>query len=82
MWDEIKPYEEFRIHDLRHTAVSLAIASGADIKMVQRMCGHKTATLTLDLYGHLWDRGLDDVTDRMDAMINGGSGNDSGKDPG
>ena len=39
-------------HELRHTAASLAIASGADVKVVQQMLGHKSATMTLDLYGH------------------------------
>ena len=58
-----------RIHDLRHTAASLAIASGADVKAVQRMLGHKRATMTLDLYGHLWDRALDDVAARMEEQI-------------
>jgi len=38
--------------ELRHTAASLAIASGADVKVVQQMLGHKSATMTLDLYGH------------------------------
>jgi integrase len=38
---------------LRHTAASLAIASGANLKVVQQMLGHKSATMTLDLYGHL-----------------------------
>lgn len=56
-------------HDLRHTAASLAIASGADVKAVQKMLGHKTATLTLDRYGHLWDKGLDDVSARMDGLL-------------
>lgn len=60
---------EMTVHDLRHTAASLAIASGADVKVVQRMLGHKTATLTLDWYGHLWDKGLDDVSARMDAAL-------------
>ncbi|MEV0059280.1 tyrosine-type recombinase/integrase [Nocardia sp. NPDC050718] len=46
-------------HSLRHTAASLAISAGANIKVVQRMLGHKTATLTLDLYGHLFDEDLD-----------------------
>lgn len=40
-------------HKLRHTAASLAIASGADVNVVQTMLGHKSATLTLDTYGHL-----------------------------
>jgi len=42
-------------HELRHTAASLAIASGADVKQVQNMLGHRSATITLDLYGHLWN---------------------------
>jgi integrase len=54
-------------HELRHTAASLAIASGADVKVVQTMLGHKTATMTLDLYGHLFPDRLDDLADRMDA---------------
>lgn len=54
-------------HELRHTAASLAIASGADVKVVQQMLGHKSATLTLDLYGHLFGDRLDVVADAMDA---------------
>jgi integrase len=54
-------------HALRHTAASLAIASGANIKVVQQMLGHKSATMTLDLYGHLFPDQLDEVADRMDA---------------
>lgn len=57
------------IHDLRHTAASLAIMSGADVKAVQAMLGHASATMTLDLYAHLWDRGLDEVGGRMDGLI-------------
>ena len=53
-------------HELRHTAASLAIASGADVKVVQKMLGHKSATMTLDLYGHLFDDRLDDVADPLD----------------
>jgi integrase len=40
-----------RLHDLRHTCASLAISAGANVKVVQRLLGHKTATLTLDRYG-------------------------------
>jgi integrase len=54
-------------HALRHTAASLAIASGANIKVVQQMLGHKSATMTLDLYGHLFPDQLDEVADRMDV---------------
>jgi integrase len=55
-------------HSLRHTAASLAIASGADVKVVQEMLGHASATMTLDLYGHLYGDRLDEVADRMDEL--------------
>ena len=54
-------------HKLRHTAASLAIASGANVKVVQTMLGHKSATMTLDLYGHLFADQLDEVADALDA---------------
>ena len=36
--------------DLRHTADSLAISAGANPKVVQRMLGHASAAMTLDVY--------------------------------
>jgi integrase len=57
----------FHPHELRHTAASLAIASGADVKVVQQMLGHKSAVMTLDQYGHLFGDRLDVVADAMDA---------------
>lgn len=57
-------------HELRHTAASLAIAAGADVMVVQRMLGHKSAAVTLSIYSHLWDRSLDDVAVRMGEVIN------------
>jgi integrase len=40
-------------HALRHTAASLAISAGANPKGVQRMLGHASAALTLDVYAEL-----------------------------
>jgi integrase len=45
--------ERLRIHDLRHTAASLAVASGANVKDVQDMLGHESAAMTLDTYAAL-----------------------------
>ncbi len=53
-------------HELRHTAASLAIASGADVKVVQQMLGHSSATMTLDTYGHLFENRLDEVSRALD----------------
>lgn len=58
-FDAARPIADMTPHDLRHTAASLAIQAGANVKAVQRMLGHATATLTLDRYGHLFDDDLD-----------------------
>lgn len=53
-------------HELRHTAASLAVSSGANVKAVQRMLGHASAAMTLDIYADLFDSDLDAVADRLD----------------
>jgi integrase len=53
-------------HDLRDTAASLMIASGASIKAVQRALGHASAAMTLDTYGGLFEEDLEDLADLMD----------------
>jgi integrase len=55
-----------RVYDLRHTCASLLIAEGASIKAVQAQMGHKTATMTLDLYGHLFPDETERLAERMD----------------
>jgi integrase len=54
-------------HDLRHAAASLAISAGANPKAVQRMLGHASAAMTLDVYAALFPDDLDAVVDQLDA---------------
>jgi integrase len=56
-------------HDLRHTAASLAVSAGANIKAVQRMLGHASAAMTLDVYAALFDEDLDAVAVGLDALV-------------
>ncbi|MFJ4266267.1 tyrosine-type recombinase/integrase [Paenarthrobacter nicotinovorans] len=56
-------------HDLRHTAVSLAVSSGANIKVVQRIAGHASATMTLDTYAGLFDHDLHDSAERLNRAL-------------
>ena len=60
-----------RVHDLRHTAASLAVSCGANVKVVQRMLGHKNASMALDLYSHLYTEDLKDLAARLDARYRG-----------
>lgn len=56
-------------HALRHTAASLAISSGANVKVVQRMLGHSSAAMTLDVYADLFDDDLTAVADKLDESV-------------
>lgn len=56
-------------HDLRHTAASLAVQAGANVKAVQRMLGHASAAMTLDVYADLFDDDLDAVAVRLDEGL-------------
>jgi integrase len=55
------------LHDLRHTAASLAISAGANVKAVQRMLGHASAAMALDVYADLFEEDLDGVAERLNA---------------
>lgn len=53
-------------HDLRHTAASLAVSAGVNVKALQRMLGHASAAMTLDTYADLFDDDLDAVGTALD----------------
>lgn len=74
-WNQTAPGH--RIHDLRHTAATLWLGAGLDVKTVQTWLGHADGRLTLDLYGH-W-RGLDADAAALDRLTRALSGQ---SDPG
>lgn len=55
-------------HDFRHTAASLAVSAGANVKVVQRMLGHASAAMTLDTYADLFDDDLEAVSVALDEQ--------------
>jgi site-specific recombinase XerC len=54
-------------HDLRHTAASLEVSAGANVKAVQKMLGHASAAMTLDVYADLFSDDLEAVATVLDA---------------
>ena len=48
---EIVP--RIRLHDLRHTWATLALANGVPVKVVQERLGHATVGVTMDIYAHV-----------------------------
>jgi hypothetical protein len=49
-------------------AGAVRVDAGANVKAVQRMLGHASAAMTLDVYAGLFDDDLDGVADRLDAL--------------
>ncbi|WP_308651964.1 site-specific integrase [uncultured Actinomyces sp.] len=66
-----RDFPALTVHDLRHTAASLAISAGANVKAVQTMLGHASAAMTLDTYADLFPDDLDAVADALDALARG-----------
>jgi integrase len=58
-------------HDLRHYYASVQIRGGQSIKVLQALLGHKSATETLDTYGHL----MGDEDDRSRSVVQDALGN-------
>ena len=50
---EVAGLRTTRLHDLRHTAATLMLASGSDPTTVARILGHSTPVTTLQVYGHV-----------------------------
>jgi integrase len=62
--------EPLNVHALRHTTASLAVSAGANVKAVQRLLGHESASVTLNTYAALFDDDLDRVAERLnDAAL-------------
>lgn len=57
-----------RPHDLRHSAISLWIASGANPKVVQVKAGHSSIKVTYDRYGHLFPDYDDRTTRHLESL--------------
>ena len=44
---------DIRFHDLRHTAGTLLLAAGVNVKVVSEMLGHSSVSITLSIYTHV-----------------------------
>jgi integrase len=61
-----------RIHDLRHTAVALWIAAGANPKQIAARAGHTSVSVVLDRYGHLLPDHDDDLMHALENLPRAG----------
>jgi integrase len=75
-WNAEGEYQEFRMHDMRHTAISLWVAAGIDPVRIAKWAGHKSVAVVLDKYAHFRPQddepGLDVLGGWMTAAAAGG----------
>jgi integrase len=60
---------EATYHSLRHTAASLMLASGTDVRTVAGRLGQASPTTTLQTYIHLIGRADRDAAERLEALL-------------
>ena len=58
-----------RLHELRHTSASLALAAGVPMRVVSERLGHSTIGITQNLYTHVFDELSRDAADKIAALI-------------
>ena len=60
-----------RLHDLRHTAATLALSAGVHPKVVSERLGHSSIAITLDTYSHVLPSMQEDAADRIGNYLRG-----------
>jgi len=58
-----------RLHDLRHTHATLALAAGVHPKVVSERLGHATVSITLDSYSHALPAMQEEAAERVAALV-------------
>ncbi|MGH2509850.1 MAG: tyrosine-type recombinase/integrase, partial [Ktedonobacteraceae bacterium] len=60
-----------RFHDLRHSAATLLLASGVNVKVVQEMLGHSDIHITLGMYAHVLPTMQQEAVQKIENMFGG-----------
>ncbi len=62
-----------RFHDLRHSAATLLLSMGVQMKVVQELLGHSSIDITADIYSHVLPPMYKDAMDKMGSFLDSSS---------
>jgi integrase len=60
-----------RLHDARHTAISLMLADGVSVKVAQEMVGHSSPAITQEMYAHVLPGMAEEAGERLSDRLLG-----------
>ena len=60
-----------RVHDQRHTHVTLVLLAGANLKALSEAVGHRDIAITLGIYGHVLTEQRAEVADKVGSILFG-----------
>jgi len=60
-----------RFHDLRHTAATLLLSRGVNVKVVSEMLGHADVSITLRVYAHVLPHMQQAAVEVMEGVVRG-----------
>ena len=58
-----------RFHDLRHSAATLLLSMGVNVKIVQELLGHSSVSMTLNVYSHVLPSMQKEAMNKMDDLF-------------
>ncbi len=61
--------KRLKLHELRHTNISLLLQSGASIKELQEWAGHSSYTTTANIYAHLSAKSKQKLTTAIENIL-------------
>ncbi len=62
-------FPDMHFHDLRHSAATILLSMGINMKVIQELLGHSDIAITLGLYSHLLPSMQKEVTDMWDDVF-------------
>lgn len=58
-----------RLHDLRHTALTLALQAGVPVKAVSELAGHASVAITMDRYAHVTPSLQEEAAAKIESLL-------------
>ena len=59
-----------KLHELRHTNISLLLNDGASMKELQEWAGHSSYTTTANIYSHIHSQSKEKLAKSIEALLN------------